>query len=94
MIIMSTSSSPHLHPHSHHRNVARDLRDADLEDEPENRNSGRGAWSQSFKKKFLRAGSMKMMSHWAEGEADQGIFWHFSYKELKKPRILEIKRWV
>ena len=42
--------------------IFRDLREADIEDEPENRNSGRGAWSQSFKKKFLRAGSMKMMS--------------------------------
>eukprot|EP00434_Breviolum_minutum_P035867 symbB.v1.2.031765.t1/scaffold3723.1/size51423/2 len=41
--------------------TVRDLRDADIEDEPEN-NSSRGAWSQSFKKKFMRAGSMKMMS--------------------------------
>ena len=79
--IMSTSRpiSSHYPPTKPYKTLSpfsRDLRDADIEDEPEN-NSSRGAWSQSFKKKFMRAGSMKMMSRWAflgEGAFREGLF--------------------
>ena len=83
--IMSTSRpiSSHYPPTKPYKTLSpfsRDLRDADIEDEPEN-NSSRGAWSQSFKKKFMRAGSMKMMSRWAflgEGAFREVFFFFFS----------------